>query len=119
MKRVFYGHSVLQDGCLTLALAPALTPEGMENSPEFFSGTARYPQVLARGLLILADITATRYFRYTPQSQRDPILSAQGDILRAECFSACCGVYARLDLLGDGFEGEIRRGTTNVTSAQN
>ena len=118
MKRVFYGHSALQDGCLTLALAPALTPEGLENSPGFFRGTAIYPQVLARGLLVLADITAARYFRYTPQSQRDPILSAQGDILRAECFSACCGVYARLDLLGDGLKERSAEALLTWTSAQ-
>jgi hypothetical protein len=42
------------------------------------------------------------------------VLSAQGDMLRAECFSAECGVYARLDLLGDGFDGKIGFGTTNV-----
>jgi hypothetical protein len=86
----------------------------MDNDPEFFSGQALFPQVLARGLLVLADVTSTRYFNYTPVDMRDPVLSAQGDRLRAECFSACNGVYARLDLLRSGFEGHIRRGTTNV-----
>ena len=62
---------------------------------------------LARGLLVLAVITSTRYFNYAPDAQREPILSAQGDRLRAECFSACNGVYARLDLLQSGFDGEI------------
>lgn len=37
------------------------------------------------------------------------------DRLRFESFSACCGVYARLDLLEEGVDGgDIGRGTTNV-----
>jgi hypothetical protein len=112
--RIFARTSSLTDGNLALALAPALTPVGIEENPNFFRGFAAYPQVLARGLLVLADITSTRYFQYTPVAQRDPVLSAQGDRLRAECFSAECGVYARLDLLGDGFDGKIGYGTTNV-----
>ena len=112
--RAFKHQSILEDGNLALALAPALTPAGIIKEPVFFRGVALYPQVLARGLLVLADITSTRYFNYTPESQRDPILSAQGNRLRAECFSACNGVYARLDLLASGFEGKIGFGTTNV-----
>ncbi|MFB9310013.1 hypothetical protein BJY17_000532 [Agromyces hippuratus] len=100
---------------LELALAPALTPAGTVASPSFFHGFATEPQVLARGLLSLADITATRYFKYTPTTQRDPVLTAHGDRLRAEVFSACNSVYARLDLLGSGLDGgEVARGTTNV-----
>jgi hypothetical protein len=105
---------LLTEGNLALALAPALTPAGVEQNPSFFRGFAVYPQVLARGLLVLADITSTRYFNYVPEAQRDPVLSAQGDRLRAECFSACNGVYARLDLLESGFDGQIALGTTNV-----
>ncbi|MCL2165576.1 MAG: SWIM zinc finger domain-containing protein [Oscillospiraceae bacterium] len=112
--RAFNYQSQLEDGNLALALAPALTPAGIDQNPSFFWGFAVYPQVLARGLLVLADVTSTRYFNYTPVTQRDPILSAQGDRLRAECFSACNGVYARLDLLQSGFDGKIERGTTNV-----
>lgn len=113
--RTFAGASGLADGGLALALAPALTPEGVRAAPSFFHGFATHPQVLARGLVALADITATRYFQFTPTSQRDPVLTAQGDRLRAEVFSACNSVYARLDLLGAGFDGgEIGHGTTNV-----
>ena len=112
--RAFAYQSLFEDGSLALALAPALTPAGIVNSPSFFNGFASYPQVLARGLLVLADVTSTRYFKYTPVAQRDPVLSAQGDRLRAECFSACNGVYARLDLLQPGFDGQISFGTTNV-----
>lgn len=112
--RTFAQPSALTEGNLSLALAPALTPAGIDKNPNFFRGFAAYPQVLARGLLVLADITSTRYFQYTPVAQRDPVLSAQGDRLRAEVFSAECGVYARLDLLRDGFDGKIGFGTTNV-----
>ncbi|KRC62497.1 hypothetical protein ASE14_01280 [Agromyces sp. Root81] len=100
---------------LALALAPALTPDGPVASPSFFHGFATEPQVVARGLLSLADITATRYFKYTPTTQRDPVLTAHGDRLRAEVFSACNSVYARLDLLDSGLDGgEVAYGTTNV-----
>jgi len=113
--RSFTGASSLIDDALGLALAPALTPHGLDPRPSFFHGFATRPQVLARGLVTLADITATRYFQYTPTTQRDPVLTAQGDRLRAECFSACNSVYARLDLLGAGFDGgDIAHGTTNV-----
>lgn len=112
--RNFIHQSILCNGNLALALAPALTPAGIDSHPIFFQGFAARPQILARGLLVLADITATRYFKYTPVAQRDPVLSAQGDRLRAECFSACNGVYARLDLFQSGFDGTIGRGTTNV-----
>ena len=113
--RVFAGESTLLEDRLSFALAPALTPDGVTAAPTFFSGFATQPQVLARGLVTLADITATRYFQYVPTTQRDPILTAQGDRLRAECFSACNGVYARLDLLQAAFDGgDIAHGTTNV-----
>ena len=112
--RAFFQQSNFTDGALALALSPALTPTGIVHHPVFFSGFALYPQIIARGLLVLADITSTNYFQYKPEFQKDPVLSAQGDRVRAECFSACNGVYARLDLLREGLDGEIYRGTTNV-----
>lgn len=107
------------DAGIALALAPARTPHGLDPHPSFFSGFATQPLVLSRGLLALSDITATRYFQYTPESMRDPVLTAHGDRLRAETFSVCNGVYARLDLLGPGFDGgEIGWGATNVDLGQ-
>ena len=115
MPRAFSSVSTVDDAGVGLALAPALTPGGVDASPSFFHGFATHPAVFAQGLLALADITATRYFQYTPTSMRDPVLTAQGDRLRAEVFSACNGVYARLDLLAAGFDGgDIGFGTTNV-----
>ncbi|MCL2378063.1 MAG: SWIM zinc finger family protein [Defluviitaleaceae bacterium] len=112
--RSFPYQSQLTQGSLALSIAPALTPSGIITSPNFYRGYALHPQVLARGLLVLGDIVTTRYFKYTPEALRDPILTAQGDRLRAECFSACNGVYARMDLLQSGFDGKIDYGTTNV-----
>jgi hypothetical protein len=113
--RTFASASELVDGRLALGLARARTPEGDISSPSFFHGFATHPRSVAHGLITLADITATRYFRAAPTTLRDPVLTAHGDRLRAEVFSADNGVYARLDLAGDALDGgDIARGTTNV-----
>ena len=113
--RSFPSASVLDDTGLTLELAPALTPRGLTEAPEFFSGFAAQPLVLARGLLVLADVARTRYFQPAPSGMRDPICTANGDRMRFEAFSACNTVGVRLDLLAAAFDGgEIRHGTTNV-----
>ena len=113
--RSFPSASILDDTGLTLELAPALTPKGLTEAPEFFSGFAAQPLVLARGLLVLADVARTRYFQPVPTGMRDPICTANGDRLRFEVFSACNTVGVRLDLLAAAFDGgEIRHGTTNV-----
>jgi hypothetical protein len=47
--------------------------------------------------------------------QSDPVITCGGGVLRFEGFSACCGVYARLDLLGNAFEADrLEPGTANV-----
>ena len=112
--REFKTASSLFDGNLALSIAPALTPSGIEDNPLFFNGKIIDPVIISGGLLVLADIVSTRYFKYVPVDQRDPILSAQGDRLRAECFSACNGVYARLDVFQSALDGEILYGTANV-----
>ena len=117
--REFKTESTLINGNLALSIAPALTPNGVENDPLFFNGEIIHPTIVSGGLLVLADIVSTRYFKYVPVAQRDPILSAQGDILRAECFSACNGVYARMDLFQSALDGEILYGTTNVDIGSN
>ena len=117
--REFKTESTLINGNLALSIAPALTPNGVENDPLFFHGAIIYTKIVSGGLLVLADIVSTRYFKYVPVAQRDPILSAQGDILRAECFSACNGVYARMDLFQSALDGEILYGTTNVDIGSN
>ena len=114
-ERHFVGASGLDDDGLRLALAPALTPDGVDDRPAFFRGTVAHPQVLARALVTLADITSTRYFQYAATPPSDPVVTASGDRLRFECFSACHGVYARLDVLREGLGGgTVAYGTTNV-----
>jgi hypothetical protein len=61
MTRSFVGESVLADGSLGMALAPALTPGGIAATPSFLHGFAVHPQVLARGPVTLAEVAATRY----------------------------------------------------------
>ena len=117
--REFKMASTLFDGNLSLSIAPALTPNGIENDPLFFNGEIINPTIISGGLLVLADIVSTRYFKYVPVDQRDPILSAQGDRLRAECFSACNGVYARMDVFQSALDGDILYGTTNVDIGNN
>ena len=117
--REFKTESTLINGNLALSIAPALTPNGVENDPLFFNGEIINPTIISGGLLVLADIVSTRYFKYVPVDQRDPILSAQGDRLRAECFSACNGVYARMDVFQSALDGDILYGTTNVDIGNN
>ncbi|AEW98110.1 MULTISPECIES: SWIM zinc finger family protein [Streptomycetaceae] len=91
------------------------TLAGREAHPSFFRGFLTYPQVTAAGLLCVADVAAARYYQLQLDSWRDPVVTGNGDRLRFESFSACCGVYARLDVLGDALDGDdIGHGTTNV-----
>jgi len=113
--RTFASRSGLGDDGLSLGLAPARTPGGIVAQPSFFRGFAVHPRAVAQGLVTLADITATRYFRVAPTTLKDPVLTAHGDRLRAEVFSADNSVYARLDVPASALDGgEISHGTTNV-----
>ena len=103
---------------LGLETATALTPTGLVERPVFFSGFPARPEVLAAGLLAVADVAATTYADFG-QAKRlanlDPVVTASGDRMRFESFSGCNSVHARLDLLPDGIsEGEVGFGTTNV-----
>jgi hypothetical protein len=60
-------------------------------------------------------VAAARYYRPSVNASLDPVVTADGDRLRLESFSGCCGVYARLDVLAPGLDGDdVRHGTTNV-----
>lgn len=100
---------------LGLETAGGLTPVGPEAHPQFFAGFLTSPQAAARGLLAVADVAAARYYQRTLRASLDPVVTANGDRLRFESFSGCCGVYARLDVLPDGLDGaDTGHGTTNV-----
>ncbi|MEW1723265.1 SWIM zinc finger family protein [Streptomyces sp. NPDC093109] len=100
---------------LGLETSGGRTPRGAEASPRFFSGFLDSPRTAARGLLAVADVAGARYYRPQLGSSLDPVVTGNGDRLRFESFSACCGVYARLDILRGGLGGaETGHGTTNV-----
>ncbi|MET7369227.1 SWIM zinc finger family protein [Streptomyces sp. NPDC005566] len=100
---------------LGLETAGGLTPRGAEANPRFFSGFLTSPRIAARGLLAVADVASARYYQRMLPSSLDPVVTGNGDRLRFESFSGCCGVYARLDVLQDGLGGaETGYGTTNV-----
>lgn len=100
---------------LGLETSGGLTPLGAEAHPRFFSGFLTSPQTAARGLLAVADVAAARYYQRSLRASLDPVVTGNGDRLRFESFSGCCGVYARLDVLREGLDGaDTGHGTTNV-----
>jgi len=105
-------------GSSILAPADGLTLQtsgGPAAHPRFFTGFLTEPGAAAVGLLAVAEVARTRYFRPINPATLDPVVTAGSDRLRFESFSGCCGVYARLDVLPGGLDGEIvAHGTTNV-----
>lgn len=111
--------SVLRAGAegrlLGLETSRGATPTGAQDHPTFFSGFLTRPQAAAAGLLAVADVAAADYRRPRPAASLDPVVTGNGDRLRFESFSGCCGVYARLDVLSGGLDGgDVGHGTTNV-----
>ncbi|MFC6881795.1 MULTISPECIES: SWIM zinc finger family protein [Actinomadura] len=107
--------SGLDEGLLGLSTSGGTTSTGPQAHPYFFSGLLTQAAPAAAALTALADVARTRYHQPRPTSFRDPVVTCSGDRLRMESFSACCGVYARLDVLEGALDGEVHeRGTTNV-----
>ena len=105
------------DGRAEVTLA---TSGGKSAHPFFFSGFLGAPRQTAQALLVVAEVARTRYYE-PPQMvaarirAADPVVTSNVDRLRFESFSACAGVYARLDLDPESLEGEPAQwGTTNV-----
>ncbi len=85
-----------------------------QQRPYFFDGRARQPRILGEMLYTLSDVVRTHFFLPRP-ALLDPVLTSSEAMLRLEGFSGCCGVYARVDLPAEAFDGECHgRGTTNV-----
>ncbi|WP_084259115.1 SWIM zinc finger family protein [Microtetraspora malaysiensis] len=111
----YAGPSTLSEGHLGLSTSGGRTTRGLLDHPRFFSGVVTQAAAAAAGLLAVADVALTRYHQPRPGWSRDPVVTCDGDRLRFESFSACGGVYARLDMLGPALDGEVvDRGTTNV-----
>ncbi|MDM1556282.1 SWIM zinc finger domain-containing protein [Chryseobacterium indologenes] len=85
--------------------------------PCFFWGNVGQPFILARCLITLSNIVKSS-FSLSPFQMallKDPIVTAGNERLRFEGFSHCAGVYARVDVLPEGLDGEfLENGTTNV-----
>ncbi|MGI5406701.1 SWIM zinc finger family protein [Streptomyces chartreusis] len=100
---------------LGLETSRGATPMGVKDHPQFFAGFLTSPQVASAALLAVADVAAARYYQQQLRASLDPVVTGNGDRLRFESFSGCCGVYARLDVLEPGLDGgEVGHGTTNV-----
>jgi SWIM zinc finger len=107
--------AVSPGGEVTLA-----TSGGREPHPHFFSGFLGAPRQTAQALLVVAEVARTRYYE-PPQMiaarilAADPVVTSNVDRLRFESFSACAGVYARLDLDPSLLQRSATAwGTTNV-----
>ena len=98
----------------------ATSSHGGDEHPHFFSGELCRPERTAKLLLSLMAIVQARFHVPTAMLERillqaDPVVTSSDDRLRFEGFSACCGAYARVDLLPPALKGErFGRGTTNV-----
>ncbi|KRD43410.1 hypothetical protein ASE38_03930 [Cellulomonas sp. Root930] len=92
----------------------------LDPNPHFFEGTLGHAEQMAVALLMVARVARTRF--YVPPGMlaavlraADPVVTSNGDRLRFESFSACCGVHVRLDVLPGALGGPaLATGTTNV-----
>jgi hypothetical protein len=105
---------------LLLSTSGGRTTTGPAEHPRLFDGFVERPEQAAAALLAVAEVARTRF--YVPPGMlarvlrhADPVITSNGDRLRFESLSPCCGVYARLDLLPDGLDrAPAASGTTNV-----
>lgn len=93
---------------------------GEAENPYFFHGRLVRPKRTADLLRGLMRVVQARHHVPAAMLERilalaDPVATCSDERLRFEGFSACCGVYARIDLLPAAARGEtFGRGTTNV-----
>ena len=88
-----------------------------KEAPCFFWGRLTEPYITARCLLTLSNVVKSSFNLSPFQTAmlKDPIVTAGNERIRFEGFSHCAGVYARVDVLPDGHNGEfLENGTTNV-----
>lgn len=105
---------------LQLSTSGGQAREERAQHPHFFDGTLGHAEQMASALLLVARVARTRF--YVPPGmlaaalrRADPVVTSNGDRLRFESFSACAGVYSRLDVLPGALPGPaFPTGTTNV-----
>lgn len=91
-----------------------------DKCPHFFTGQLTRPRRTAELLRALMNIVKSRF--HIPAAmlkkilaESDPVVTCSQDRIRFEGFSACCGAYARVDLLPEAVSGRtFFCGTTNV-----
>lgn len=75
----------------------------------FFWGNLKDPYTTSRCLIALSNVVQSS-FNLSPFQMallKDPIVTAGNEKIRFEGFSHCAGVYARVDVLPDGLDGEF------------
>jgi hypothetical protein len=87
------------------------------NADCFFWGNLTQPFIVSKCLITLSNVVQSS-FNLSPfelAKLKDPIVTAGNEKIRFEGFSHCAGVYARVDILPGGYDGEFpENGTTNV-----
>jgi hypothetical protein len=107
-------------GEVSLATSGGVVGGRPDAHPYFFDGLLRDSEQAAKALLYVAKVARTRFYRSVSMVSAevragDPVVTSNGDRLRFESFSACCGGYARFDVLSDGLgSAPLDTGTTNV-----
>ena len=99
----------------------SLSTSGFGATPDlFFRGKIAQPRMIGDLLLSLVRVVQSR-FCLPPamiakiRALADPVITCGEDRIRFEAFSACCSVYARVDLLPEAVDGSlVATGTTNV-----
>lgn len=88
-----------------------------KEAPCFFWGRLSDPYITARCLITLSNVVKSS-FSLSPADLaklKDPVVTAGNGKIRFEGFSHCAGVYARVDILPGGHDGDfLENGTTNV-----
>ncbi|OXE95283.1 hypothetical protein BC749_11350 [Flavobacterium araucananum] len=87
------------------------------NKPCFFYGNIINSFLASKCLSVLAN-TVNSHFALTPgqiAKLKDPIVSVGAGELHFEAFSSCNSVYARVNILKNGIDGDfLHSGTTNI-----
>ncbi len=119
-------HSQLTNRQLILATSMPLmggiasVAKNESKCPHFFCGQLMRPRRTAELLRALMNIVKSRFHIPAAMLKRilaesDPVVTCSQDRIRFEGFSACCGAYARIDLLPEAVNGRtFICGTTNV-----
>lgn len=116
----FSSELILQNRNRVLRLATFHQEKGRDIHPFFFEGKLSQPKRTAEMLRALMKVVQSRF--HIPammlagiMRNSDPVVTCNDELVRFEGFSACAGVYVRLDLEPASFIGDrTGRGTTNV-----